>query len=82
MNFLNNAIWNKEKNEGIEGFSSSYHIGASYFLNLKNYKADSDKGFNSLWNYHLEPLLREYLRGMDDAEEKLNKLKEVYKSQF
>lgn len=72
MNSLNDAI------EKIEGLSSSYHIGAAYFLKLKDYKDDVDKGFNSLWEYHLKPLLQEYLRGMNDIEEKLENLQNAY----
>ncbi|GHU50238.1 hypothetical protein FACS1894200_09590 [Spirochaetia bacterium] len=68
MTALNKAI------SSIEGLSSSYHIGGAYLLKLKNHKDDYDK----LWEYHIEPLLREYLRGMPDAEEKLRKLKKAY----
>ncbi|MBL7969657.1 MAG: AAA family ATPase [Prolixibacteraceae bacterium] len=68
MKRLNNAI------EEVEGLSSSYHIGPAYFLKLKDYKGDFDK----LWNYHIEPLIREYLRGIPNALEKLNNLKSIY----
>ena len=34
--------------------------------------------FKDLWNYHLEPLLQEYLRGMEDADKKLESLKKAY----
>ncbi|WP_232473325.1 AAA family ATPase [Brachyspira sp. SAP_772] len=73
MNNLNDAI------EKIDGFNSSYHIGASYFLKLKNYyKSSSDNketAFKSLWENHLKGLLFDYLRGMPDAESKLDELK-------
>lgn len=72
MNSLNDAIWNG--NGGIEGLSSSYHIGAAYFLKLN----DLDGDFKKLWEFHLAPLLREYLRGMDGSEEKLKKLQDAY----
>ena len=72
MDNLNAAIWKGK--EGIEGLSSSYHIGAAYFLKLN----DSNGDFNKLWNYHIAPLLYEYLRGMDDVESKLEKLKVAY----
>ena len=75
MNKLNKAI------EKIEGFNSSYHIGASYFLKLKNYydnSRDNKEAFTSLWENHLKGLLYEYLRGMPDAENKLNELKNAY----
>ena len=80
MNNLNKAI------EQIESFNSSYHIGASYFLKLKNYyKSSSDDkkiAFNSLWENHLKGLLYEYLRGMPDAENKLEELKNAYNSGY
>ena len=44
MDALNDAICpdkhnvNNSENMGIEGLSSAYHIGASYFLKLVNYK--------------------------------------------
>ena len=71
MNALNNAI------SEIESFNSSYHIGASYFLKLKNYYngGNIEEAFNSLWENHLRGLLYEYLRGMPDAESKLEELK-------
>ena len=65
---LNNAI------SGIEGLSSAYHIGASYFLKLNNYGGN----FEDLWNYHLDGLLKEYLRGMRDVEDKVEELKKTY----
>lgn len=68
MDSLNNAI------DGIDGLSSAYHIGGAYFLKLK----DLDDDFEALWDYHLEGLLREYLRGMEDAEELLEDLHDAY----
>ncbi len=82
MNSLNKMIWHEEKenekkeDKCIEGLSSAYHIGASYFLKLKNYNGD----FDQLWKYHLDGLLREYLRGMPDTEAKMVKLKKAYDS--
>ena len=76
MDALNNAI------SEIEGFNSSYHIGASYFLKLKNYykssSDDKDEAFDMLWENHLKGLLFEYLRGMPDASTKLEDLEYVY----
>ena len=77
MMALNNAIWNEDNHKGIEGLSRAYHIGASYFLKLDNF-IDSDNPFKDLWDFHLEGLLREYLRGLDDAEEKLITLQRAY----
>ncbi|MCR5621236.1 MAG: AAA family ATPase [Treponema sp.] len=70
MNSLNSAI------AETDGLSSDFQIGAAYFLNLQ--KLDGD--FNSLWDYHLESLLKEYLRGTEDADSKLEKLKAAYDS--
>lgn len=67
MKNLNTAI------EKIDGLSSAYHIGASYFLKLNDY-GDFDK----LWEYHLEGLLREYLRGTQDVDKEIEKLKTAY----
>ena len=82
MDKLNEAICpdNKDSNKkGIEGLSSAYHIGASYFLKLANYKnEDGSFDYNQLWDNHLKGLLAEYLRGMPDAEDKLKSLGEAF----
>lgn len=70
MDSLNKAI------DSIEGLSSAYHIGGAYFLKLK----DLNNDFDLLWEYHLEGLLREYLRGMEDAESKLSELRKAYEN--
>jgi len=73
MESLNAAI------EKVEGLSSAYHIGGSYFMKLKLYQnEDKSYDYDSLWNNHLEGLLMEYLRGMADAEKKVKELKEYY----
>lgn len=59
----------------IDGLSPAYHIGASYFLKLKEY---GDDCWEALWNYHLEGLLREYLRGMPNMDELMEKLENAY----
>ena len=51
----------------------AYQIGAAYFLRLNELK-----DFKALWVYHLEPLLREYLRGDPRAEEFLDEMKKAY----
>ncbi|MCQ2286248.1 MAG: AAA family ATPase [Bacteroidales bacterium] len=66
----------------IEGLSSAYHIGAAYFLKLKNYESDNDGGFENLWSNHLEGLLREYLRGSLNIEESIAKLKVAYNNEL
>lgn len=71
MNRLNEAI------ELIEGLNSSYHIGPSYFLKLNNY-LDEDNKFDLLWCNHIQPLLSEYLRGYEDYDVNMKKLKDAY----
>ena len=85
MNNLNNAILNKEFHLG-----QAYQIGGAYFLKFANYcKTDDnkkavenqDEAYKSLWTNHLECVIREYLRGMDNVEGKdgkLEKLKDAY----
>ena len=65
---LNNAI------SEIESLSPAYHIGASYFLKLNNYGGN----FELLWEYHIEGLLREYMRGMRNVDDKIKELKKAY----
>ena len=57
---------------------SSYHIGGAYFLKLNDFEGDSNERFQKLWNYHLEELLKEYLRGTENAEENFAKLRSAY----
>ena len=72
MNRLNDEI------SKVPELNSAYHIGASYFLKLKNYEGDSDNGFQSLWNYHLKGILEEYLRGNPEKADLMKKLKAAY----
>ena len=57
----------------VEGLGKAYQIGAAYFKKYELYNS-----FDDLWNYHLEGLLREYLRGMSDVETKIAELKKAY----
>mgnify|MGYP002425764103 FL=1 len=83
MNRLNNAIWNEETNEGIEGLSASYHIGGAYFkkMELYDYKNNLPEAYRQLWENHLRGVLFEYLRGSFNAADNLKKLEEVYYSE-
>ena len=65
---LNNAILK------IQGLGKAYQIGAAYFKKIENYDGD----FEKLWEYHLEGLLAEYLRGNQNAETQLIELKKAY----
>ncbi len=68
MNRLNEAI------SKISGLNEAYHIGASYFLKLKEYGGD----FEKLWEYHLKGLLREYLRGSGNEATGMEILEKAY----
>lgn len=72
MQSLNAAI------EQTEGLSSAYDIGPAYFLKLKNYSGDTNQRFQQLWEYHIEGVVREYLRGIDESGEKFKKLEKAY----
>lgn len=68
MNRLNEAI------SKISGLNEAYHIGASYFLKLKEYGGD----FEKLWDYHLKGLLHEYLRGSGNEATGMEILEKAY----
>lgn len=62
-------------NEAIartDDLNENYQIGASYFLKLK------DLSFDKLWSDYLEPLLKEYVRGMHDEDKLMNQFAEAY----
>jgi 5-methylcytosine-specific restriction protein B len=58
-----------------DGLNPSYHIGAAYFLD-SNGNAIQD--IDSIWNLRIEPLLKEYLRGIPDSFEKIKLLKKAF----
>ena len=62
----------------IEGLNASYHIGGAYFLD-KNGIPRTD--YDTIWDLRLEPLLKEYLRGIPDGNEKIEKLKSVFNAE-
>lgn len=65
---------NKQISE-TDGLNPSYHIGAAYFLDSNgNPRQDIDK----IWSLRIEPLLKEYLRGMPDSFEKIELLKNAF----
>lgn len=68
MKALNTAL------STVPGLGTSYHIGPAYFLRLKETGGD----FTKLWQLYVAPLLKEYLRGMPDAEAVLANLSQVY----
>lgn len=72
MNALNAAI------SQTESLSDAFHIGPAYFLKL------SEKGYNfeTLWDLHIKPLLKEYLRGTVNPENDLARLHDAYNLKF
>nr|WP_261021611.1 McrB family protein [Streptococcus mitis] len=60
--------------ENIQELNSHYHIGPSYFLNLK----DVDFDYELLWSDYLKPLLEDYVRGSYDEAETLETLKKAF----
>lgn len=65
----------------IQGLSTAYQIGASYFLKLENYLDNgqlTDSSWESLWDNHLKGVLFEYLRGLPNADSDLKKLEDAY----
>lgn len=64
-----------EQISNTDGLNPSYHIGAAYFLDSNgNARQDID----NIWNLRIEPLLKEYLRGMPDSIEKIELLKNAF----
>lgn len=66
MSNLNSAI------SAIEYLNESYYIGGAYFLKL------NEDDYTELWNLHLMPLLKEYLRGMPKSDNDLLSLEAAY----
>ena len=66
MESLNNAIVE------VDGLNTNYQIGAAYFLKL------NELTFEQLWTDCLKPLLEDYIQGMYDEEDIMEKLAEAY----
>ena len=60
--------------ESIDELGEDFQIGPAYFNKLDKYDGD----FKKLWELHLEPLLEEYLRGLPQKIEYMNKLKNSF----
>ena len=60
-----------------DGLGSAFNIGPSYFKEIKEYQ-EAENPFECLWDYHLKPLLSEYVRGFSNAGELLDKFKNAY----
>ena len=66
MESLNNAIVE------VDGLNTNYQIGAAYFLKL------NELTFEQLWTDCLKSLLEDYIQGMYDEEDIMEKLAEAY----
>ena len=60
--------------ENVQELNSHYHIGPSYFRNLK----ELDYDYELLWSDYLKPLLEDYLRGSYEETETLDTLKKAF----
>lgn len=67
----------------IDGLGEKYQIGHAYFLKIKNYinRKITQKSMNDLFEFHIEPLLTEYLRATYD-EKDINKHLEEARKEF
>lgn len=68
MTALNAAI------SQVDELNENYHIGAAYFLKLKELDGD----FGKLWDDYLQPLLQDYVRGMVGEDRILGDFKQAY----
>ncbi len=66
MKRLNQEIAN------TDDLNENYQIGASYFLKLK------ELNFDQLWTDYLEPLLQDYVRGMHNEKELMERFAKAY----
>lgn len=66
MSALNEEIIN------VEDLNENYQIGAAYFLKLKTLS------FEKLWTDYLQPLLYEYIQGMYNEDEIMNRFAKAY----
>lgn len=56
----------------VPDLNENYQIGASYFLKLQKIK------FDELWTDYLQPLLQDYVCGLNDEEECMKKFARAY----
>ncbi len=56
----------------VPDLNENYQIGASYFLKLKVLE------FDDLWTDYLQPLLQDYVRGLNDEEDCMKRFSRAY----
>ena len=59
----------------IDELNPSYYIGAAYFLDSKG---NPRQDYHNIWDLKLEPLLKDYLRGIPDSSNKIQTLKDAF----
>ena len=69
MKNLNAAIRSQDSQLG-----ENFCIGAAYFRKID----DSPEKWENLWEYHLKPLLEEYVRGLPDPGKLIARFKDAY----
>ncbi len=60
--------------KGIPELGEDYQIGGAYFLKM----VKEDLSAKDLWDFHLESLIDEYLRGLPNKDELYKKIKNAY----
>src|SRR5205814_9578962 len=68
---------NKHIENAVPSLGSAYKIGPAYFRKLVHFQ-DATTCWEAFWSCHLLVLLREYRRGLPDANSELEKLQSVY----
>lgn len=63
-----------EEIEKAEGLGAEYSIGPAYFLKLKDNCGD----INKLWKMNIEPLLKEYTRGLPNSSDLMSKFEKAF----
>ena len=65
-----------------EGLGSSYQVGGAMFKKVKdteeNVEGNCGMTADSLWNLNLKSLMKEYLRGLPEADDALQKMEDAY----
>lgn len=65
-----------DKIERTEGLGQEYALGAAYFRDLV--PSADERSRDAVWNTKIGPLLREYLRGIPDANDKLQEFDDIW----
>jgi len=61
-----------------DGLGARYAIGPAYFGKIAQYGNEGESAYNKLWEFHLRPLLTEYVHGSDDEQKFVDECKEAF----